>query len=61
MKIIKTIQGRIIFFLAGMLATSSMLMGYFYISLAGFADDSANRAGKNTFEQRKAGLENLVG
>ncbi len=61
MKILNTVQSRIICFLVGMMLLSTVLtVTYFYVSLNSFALDSSDRTESNLYESRKSELENLV-
>ena len=61
MKILNTVQSRIICFLVGMMLLSTVLnVAYFYVSLNSFALESSDRTESNIYERRKSELENLV-
>ena len=61
MKILNSVQSRVITFLVAILILASALnMGYFYYSLSKFSAESSDRTETSIYQRRKAELENLV-
>ena len=61
MKILNSVQSRVIAFLVAILLLATALnMAYFYFSLSRFSSESADRTETSIYQRRKAELENLV-
>ena len=61
MKVLNSVQSRVITFLVAILILASSLnMGYFYYSLSKFSAESSDRTETSIYQRRKTELENLV-